>query len=128
MPVVEAHPPQGPPRKGVECDARRLLRKHGRVEADVSLQHTCVALALVGAGGAKVHGSGNVGGAAVVLAAAVHEQQCGGVDGGACACFCAVVDDGAVAVGALGGGVGGVVRSYCWCDATWLLETNTSQH
>ena len=47
------------------------------------LQHARVAPLLVGAGLPKVEGPRDVGGAAVILAAAVHQQHAAAVNGGA---------------------------------------------
>ena len=60
------------------------------------LQHAGEAGALVLRGLPKVHGARDVGGAAVVLPAAVQQQQRAGVHAAAGARLGAVVDDGAV--------------------------------
>lgn len=68
--------------------------------ASTHLQHTREAQPLVLAGGAKVHGARDVGGAAVVLRARVQQQQRAGVHRAAGAGLGTVVDDGAIGASA----------------------------
>mmetsp|Transcript_10998 Transcript_10998/g.32950 ORF Transcript_10998/g.32950 Transcript_10998/m.32950 type:complete len:224 (+) Transcript_10998:337-1008(+) len=74
VPVIQPRGPQGAPRQRVQSQPWSAWRKHGRVQGDVSLQHAGEARLLVRRGLAKVHGACDVGGAHVVLPAAVDEQ------------------------------------------------------
>lgn len=99
MSIIQPHTPQGSTGKRIQRQSGSLFRKHGRVQGDVSLEHTCVAEPLVGCGCAEMHGSGDVGGATVVLAATVDEEEGVGVNGAACVFLSSVVDDGPIGVG-----------------------------
>ncbi len=72
---VETDLPQRTPSENIELAAAGALGKARPGQCDVTLEHARIAIAHFRAGGADRDGSGDVGGAIQVLAAAVHQVQ-----------------------------------------------------
>ena len=80
--VVDLVRPQRPARKGVQRKAGAVVKEHRARHVDVALQHPGVIAALVAGQRADRVGAGDVGGAAVILAAVVDQQKAVRLDGG----------------------------------------------
>ena len=97
---VEAVRPQRLPRERIELRAGDAFGKHRARDGDVALQHQREALAHFGSRLADRDGAGDVGGAVLVLAAGVDQEQFAGLDGAVGRAGDPVMHDGAVRPGA----------------------------
>ena len=102
--VVDLVRPQRRPGKGVQRKAGAVIEEHRAGHVDVALQHPGVEAAL--AVGQRAHGigAGDVGGAAVVLAAVVHQQEAPRLDAAVHLAFGVVVHHGGVGAPGRDGG------------------------
>ena len=78
--VIHLVCPHGTPGKGVQRKPRAVIQENRPGHVDVALQHPGVILALVVGQGPHRIGPGDVGGAAVVLAAVIHQQESAPLD------------------------------------------------
>ncbi len=93
-----------------ELGAGRSLGKDRARDRDVTLEHPREAVAHLGAGLADRNGAGDVGGAVLVLAAGIDQEQLAGRDGAIGLARDAVMHDRAVGAGAGDGGKGNVLE------------------
>src|SRR5699024_6270875 len=78
--VVDLVRPHRAAGKGVQRKAGAVVQKDGARHVDVALQHPGVPAALVVGQLADGVGAGDVGGAAVILAAVVHQQKAAAIN------------------------------------------------
>src|SRR5262249_47786179 len=107
---VEAFRPQELPRKGVELGAGRAFGKDRARNRDMALEHAGEAVAHLGSRLADRDGAGNVGGAVLVLAAGVDQQQLTRRNDAIALGRDAIMDDRAVGTGASDGWKGNVLE------------------
>ena len=94
--VVQASAPQSQARNTVKLVTRRARWKDKRINGNVALEHTCIALALIVRWLAKVQRSRHVSRPVTVLATAVNEIHLLAVHFGTRGLFCSIVDNGTI--------------------------------